>query len=217
MQSIYDVSLKDFNVFYSYHGFGIEEKDDYKYLDYLFMIKANSNVEYHYKLLDRKENPKELVKVSYDLGKKDGKKREITLDLETKEISTIRVTEDQKEYIIHLPRYIADKLLNNFEEIGKTLSIYNFLNLERILKTINCKETVYKCMILKENELQAKLCLAGGLIKEYEINDPVRNLVIREHRKLPKIKFTKEESVVDTIDKTKEPHKYQLNKLLRWL
>lgn len=129
----YDIKYKDFNVFYSYHGFGIEKKNNYKYV-YMWIYEQSYYIEYQ-DVLAISSSSSTPVKAIF----KDNKIQEIIYP------------ENGKNYIESIkkmfPDIIEQQVLNFdkeenisklFNEVEQKKNIYyNYLNLDMSKITID--------------------------------------------------------------------------------
>ena len=128
-----DSSKDDFNVFYSYHSFGIEKKGNYKYM-YMWIYSESDYLE-----------EKESLAIS------TGSSTPIKITLKDNKVINVEYPKDGNEYSSSIyklfPRTIAKQVLNfdNEKNINKLYNemstkknkYYNYLNMDMGKLTIN--------------------------------------------------------------------------------
>lgn len=128
-----DSSKKDFNVFYSYHSFGIEEKNNYKYI-YMWIYSESDYIEFEDALA---------------IGTSSSIPCKVTI--KDNKVINVEYPKDGKEYTKSIykmfPKTIAKQILNfdnekNINKLYNEMSIkknkyYNYLNLDMGKLTID--------------------------------------------------------------------------------
>ena len=153
---------KDFNVFYSYHGFGIEKKNEYKYV-YMWVCDQSYYIE-------KEENGSGLAISS-------GSSVALKAIFKNNKIQKIIYPEDGNEYVKSIkkmfPRVIRNQVLNfeskdknninkMFNEIeNKKNAYYNYLNLD--MSKITKKDLLYDNLLFtieyRDNECNIHVLL----------------------------------------------------------
>lgn len=129
----YDIKYKDFNVFYSYHGFGIEKKNNYKYV-YMWIYEQSYYIEYQDALAisGSKSIPIKAIfkdnKIQEIIYPKNGKEYEESIQEIFPNIINQQILNFDKEENI-------SKLFNEVEQ--KKNTYYNYLNLDMSKITID--------------------------------------------------------------------------------
>lgn len=173
-----DSKMKDFNVFYSYHGFGIEERDNYKYA-YMWIYSQNYYLE--------EEGSLAIAggfSMPYKFTFKDGR------------VIEAKTPKDGNEYVLSIkkmfPGIIANQVLNFdkekninklFNEVSnKKNKYYNYLNLDMnkiTIDDISYGDLIFTIWIGKKDCVPVELAVYKNnkykLFNEYESCRPNQN------------------------------------------
>lgn len=114
-----DSSEKDFNVFYSYHGFGIEKKDNYKYV-YMWVFSQSYYLE--------EEN---------SLAIAGGSSIPLKFTFKNNKIIKCEYPKDGSEYISSIKRMFPGIIAN------QVLNFDNDKNINKLVNEVNNKKNIY--------------------------------------------------------------------------
>lgn len=187
-----DAKKKDFNVFYSYHGFGIEKDNEYKYV-YMWVVNESYYIE-EYGGLASSSGSSIPVKAIFKNNKlesviypKDGNEYDSSIKEIFKGVIRTQVISFNNQKNI-------DKLFNEIE--NKKNKYYNYLNLNMNLITID--DLSYNDLVFSI-EFRNKNCNIPVLLNVYKDN---KYKLYTTYKSCKTIMCTFELRYIDSVDGT---------------